>query len=48
MSKVIHLCVSVKKILESKRNIEQLDLLIDKYLPEKKKFVKDKIKKEQL
>ncbi len=34
-------------IIEKQNNINQLKALIDKYIPEKKKFVMDKIKQEQ-
>lgn len=38
---------NLKELAERKRNLEMIDVLIDQYIPDKKKFVRDKIKNEQ-
>lgn len=45
--KVINLPNSIMKQWETKRNLEKIDILIGQYIPDKAKFVKQKIKKEQ-
>lgn len=38
---------SIDKLIEEKRNLEMIDILISQYIPNQSKFVKAKIKKEQ-
>ena len=47
MGKVILLPSIEKKIIEQQNNIELLKILIEKYIPENKSFVLNKIKNEQ-
>lgn len=47
MSKVIKISNTITKQIEINHNLIMIDILIDQYIPEKRKFVKQKIKKEQ-
>lgn len=47
MGKLIKAYFPNPKEEERKRNVAEITALIDKYIPERRKFVRDKIKKEQ-
>ena len=45
--KIISLPSRIGLEIQQKKNVEQLNILVDQYIPEKREFVKKKLKKEQ-
>lgn len=48
MAKQIQLPNTLKKLAETRNNLDMMSILIDQYIPDKCKFVKQKVKKEQV